>query len=332
MHIKLYLKRGYRKCFVLIFFGITQLLGSTGLYGVEKPKQAVTYTFSGGRFGDNVLAYLHAKWFSYRFGVSLFYKKFPYSDQLCLSDYEIPFKKFSQKNFQRSLVLQEEDNIEMKMKQSVNNLSTLYTIKYFGETSWGQNSPFNVDWEDVHFRAIIKQMISPKYPIDNNIQLPKDCLSVAIHIRTGGNFEPDMHDVWPLKAPRPEFFIEQLRYLYTFLGQVPLYVHIFTDDQHPQRLRKLFAQKLKDLNLKINCSDPVEGWSNRVLEDFFAMTKFDCSIHGDSNFSVCAGLISDYKVEIRPISVKEVGDRIVIDRILMRLHLHPTDQVEYIDI
>ncbi|HEV7737800.1 MAG TPA: hypothetical protein VGO47_10580, partial [Chlamydiales bacterium] len=41
--------------------------------------QAITYEFSGGRFGDNLLAYFHAKWVSYKYNIPFFYKEFPYS-------------------------------------------------------------------------------------------------------------------------------------------------------------------------------------------------------------------------------------------------------------
>jgi hypothetical protein len=42
------------------------------------------------------------------------------------------------------------------------------------------------------------------------------------------------------------------------------------------------------------------SWDHHVIEDFFALTQFHASIHGDSNFSFCAGVLSDYLIEIMP--------------------------------
>ena len=48
----------------------------------------VSYRLSGGRFGDNLLAYMHAKWVSYRYEIPLVYHDFPYAKELMLEEYE----------------------------------------------------------------------------------------------------------------------------------------------------------------------------------------------------------------------------------------------------
>src|SRR5665213_983093 len=69
-------------------------------YSYAHEEKAVTYEFSGGRLGDNLLSYLHAKWISYRHQIPLLYKPFKYSDKLMLDTNEIRFdlstKKFEQ--------------------------------------------------------------------------------------------------------------------------------------------------------------------------------------------------------------------------------------------
>src|SRR3989344_3123013 len=53
-------------------------------YLIDKGPSYVTYAFSGGRFGDNLVAYIHAKWISYKYDLPLLYQPFSYSDGLVL--------------------------------------------------------------------------------------------------------------------------------------------------------------------------------------------------------------------------------------------------------
>ena len=61
---------------------------------------AVTYDFSGGRFGDNLVSYCHAKWISYKYNIPLLYKPFDYSDQLMMDVLEIPYSDDLEKQFE----------------------------------------------------------------------------------------------------------------------------------------------------------------------------------------------------------------------------------------
>ncbi|MFA5306719.1 MAG: hypothetical protein WC365_04680, partial [Candidatus Babeliales bacterium] len=50
---------------------------------------AVTYGLSGGRFGDNLLCYVHAKWISYKYHIPLLYFPFEYSSHLVFDEAEL---------------------------------------------------------------------------------------------------------------------------------------------------------------------------------------------------------------------------------------------------
>ena len=63
---------------------ITACFLSTPILG----RSAVTYTLSGGRLGDNLLSYCHAKWISFYYDIPLLYYPFAYSDQLMLHEQE----------------------------------------------------------------------------------------------------------------------------------------------------------------------------------------------------------------------------------------------------
>ena len=51
-------------------------------------RSGITYEFSGGRMGDNLITYLHAKWIAYKHGLTLLYRPFPNSDKFMLHQYE----------------------------------------------------------------------------------------------------------------------------------------------------------------------------------------------------------------------------------------------------
>src|ERR1700728_1817882 len=82
---------------------------------ISKARQSyITYALSGGRFGDNLLAFMHAKWFSYRFKLPLLYKPFPYSDQLQLSLDEKPYRQEILNKVSQTMVM--ENLIHPKIK------------------------------------------------------------------------------------------------------------------------------------------------------------------------------------------------------------------------
>jgi hypothetical protein len=304
---------------LIIFLGICQ----NGLFAEES---AVTYHFSGGRFGDNLLTYFHAKWLSYCTGYPIVYNSFRYSDQLVFSDLDKP----SPGNYDKEIRFSEKDD----PLEACNKDSTLIHVEYFPELSWGgdclQNVPkFHVNWDDPNFRRAIQAAIVPKETIQCTIIPPKDRISVALHFRTGGKFEPDLHDKWALKGARLEFFIDQLKYLHDFLGRKALFVYIFTDHQHPNNIKSRFEKLFRDCDIIFGCPDRDRGWNDQVLEDFFSMIQFNCSIHGDSNFSITAGLLADYDVEIRPMTTKEIKGTSVIDHVVMRLHFDKEKNPEY---
>ena len=90
---------------------------------------AVTYEFSNGRFGDNLLTYFHAKWISYQAGIPLLYKPFPYAEQLVFSATEGKFEG----DYCQEIWLSQTDAKFSKIHQN----NTLFHVAYFPELSWG---------------------------------------------------------------------------------------------------------------------------------------------------------------------------------------------------
>lgn len=285
----------------------------------------VAYAFSGGRFGDNLVAYLHAKWLSFKHNIPLRYTPFPYSDQLFLHDCE----KSSSKKL--PTILLKKNNLSV-----INPTAPiLYVVPYFSEfLSEHKINPqwiyFKVDWKNPEFKTLIKNLISPKNHL-LSYDIPHNKISVALHIRKGGGFDDpllsdainidrplnqyaDYKDI--LKFPPEQFYIEQLKYISEYFNNAPLYVHIFTDDKNPAAIvERLMSNLAEYANLEFNYRPSDNQHDKNVLEDFFTLTKFDCLVRPQSNFSLIAAKISDYKLEIFPIKGHWNNTRPIIDEI-----------------
>ena len=97
-----------------------------------------------------------------------------------------------------------------------------------------------------------------------------------------------------------------------FFQDQPLYVFLFTDYPNPEELKRSFEEQINAPNIQFACRK-----DNKVdlMEDFFGLTQFDCLIRADSNFSIAAEKISDYKVVIYPLNPCKKGQQIEVDRV-----------------
>jgi len=251
--------------------------------------------------------YLEAKWVSYKTGYPLLYKPFKYSNRLILSQHES--RSILGKCQIGPILWRHDDPLTVYQKHGEHS-NLLYTVKYFSDTSWGgehakRKGVFHIDWDDPVFKSMIQKMVFPTGKISYTIIPPKDRTSVALHFRTGGRFDlPDMHNREPHKAPSLDFYIKYLEYLYRYLGQNPLYVFVFSDSLEPEKVLKELRDHFRGFDIEFDMVED-KTYENRVIEDFFSLTLFDCSIHPMSNFSKVAGLISDYKIEIAPVSIED---------------------------
>lgn len=162
--MKLYSKKIFAFCLCIYF----------SLFGAERA--AIAYDFSGGRFGDNLLSYLHGLWIAYTYDLDLVYKPFEFSDQLLLHNMSLdknhPFKKH---------ILCDGD-VDTLLRVSNLSKPTLFTVHYFPELSWGgelekeipiYHRKMDINWDDLGFRALMKKLISSTSITPTPIQIPK---------------------------------------------------------------------------------------------------------------------------------------------------------------
>lgn len=251
--------------------------------------QYVTYDFSGGRLGDCLITYLHAKWFSYKQGIPLAYQPFAYSSFLKMHDLE-----------KHSRLLHISSRVPLSKWSLFSKLpwvSCIYKCPYFPESKREQRlqpPSFVVDWKDPTFRALAREMISPRAEL-KVLKPPKDHLSVALHVREGGGYDFNGFASFPTKFPPLSFYIEGLKCVLEKFPEESIYCYLFTDAIHPEELaHKIQAALPKKIEFAYRERNNVHDAN--VLEDFFSLFEFDVLIRPDSNFSLVPSLIHDYKM------------------------------------
>ena len=249
------------------------LWASAALFSAES---AVTYGSCGGRFGDFLLHYLHAKWFAYERGLPLLYKPFAYSSELMLDLHEPPLPSPPPPG--------------------------LFVCPYFPEVQAELDSGewsyfFKANWKDPEFRRVALELIAPKKSL-KLIHPPEDKVSVAIHYREGGGYDPiRTKRATPLKFPSMQFYADALRKIADYFPGQRLYCFVFTDALNPsEAVSELERAIFPPLQIDFDYRREKNGPDENVLEDFFSLFHFDVLIRPASNFSIVPSLLHDYAI------------------------------------
>jgi hypothetical protein len=267
--------------------------------------------------GDNLYAYFHAKWLAFKYNLPLYNVQFPYADQFFLSD-EDPFLK-SFDDFQNIITTTNEDDLKLDTN------SSLFLIPYFPESTeynYDRNKnypiwhpPFEVDWEDPEFHSKLVRSLTPK---NSGLiaKIPKNQLSVGVHIRRGGGVDPLEERLRvPLRFPSDDYYIQQIKRVARIFKDQPLHVYIVTDDLTPSLIAKRYKNTIDNPNIYFDCRSEKNGPSHNILEDFFLISQLDCLILPQSHFSLMASKIEDHSILITPIHANFVNNSFEIDEI-----------------
>lgn len=259
---------------------------------------AISYDVSPGRFGDQLLSYLHAKWISHHYGLPLLYKPFMHSEEFALHDLEELYSEEKEKQFDAV--------IEYKGDEDFSSATALYLIPFFSESpedrlyhsDWIY---FPVDWKEENFRGTLRACFAPRKK-QPPVTFPEEpCLKVALHVRRGGGMDQsDAYILWPLRFPPDSYYCEALRKVSALFPGTVLYVFLFTDDLKPKEIVERYRKELADLPIRWGCREEGNGPKVHVMEDFFAMMQFDCLIRSLSNYTLIPACIGNYHVVITP--------------------------------
>ncbi len=265
---------------------------------------AITWLPNNGRFGDHLVSYSRAKWISYKYNIPLIYREFDYSNHLKLHTQETIYTPEIESYFSNiiNLPLRKDFTIEKD-----NN--TLYMCQW--------KTKVNVNWADTFFIEQLKQAIAINHPLEKII-IPDDCISIAVHVRTGGAFTQDtqiIKDTHPLRFTPIKILIAQAKRLIKIFDTQKIYIHIFTDHPEPSHLIKKFQKQINDPRVSFGYREQNNSHDLNVLEDFFSMMEFDCIIRPQSHFSLFAQRLGKSKIAIYPASISHSSD---IDAIMIQ--------------
>ncbi len=325
-------------------------LGLWHIDDLDKGPSAVTYLDEknwGGRLGDKLLMYVKAKWIAYTYNLPFYYKPFKYSDQLQMHEKDLRWSDEYAARYEiiddpcKSTGTENPKNRSVDVDNFIQPFSSkLHVISYyFQPEAWGSHQAtydslevgeWKGLYDDETFRNMLKETIKPRFPI-HEIPLPKDRLTVALHVRKGGGFDGEILSLqlytdkkggdclpcccialpsiytdvgYSLKFPPDQFYVEQIRYISSMYEDMPLYVHLFTDDRDPQSLIDRYAKAVGKSNISYGCRHVGNHHDENVVDDLFNMVRFDCLIRSGSNFPQVAQLIGNYKIILYPKNVE----------------------------
>ncbi len=312
-------KRIMEKIFCSIFFSLCWPIVVTG-----QVNQAVTNYLNLGRFGDKIVSYTTAKWVSYKFNIPLFFKPFRYSSMLRCGNEEKKYSKEIVKKFREIIISNEQDIIKHEKEDNV-----IFESKrrWFFISSAGE-STIEYMLQDQSFTAELKYMLQPVVPL-SQIELPKDKIAVAVHIRKGGGFDKPLYSIqyynknlnkfadkiWSLKFPPEQYYVDQIKRISSLFDDRPLFVYIFTDDCNPSRLVDRIKKAVNKENITFSCRQKGNAHNAHVIEDFYNMSRFDCFVRSKSSFAIAAQLLGNHKIIIYPKHFKWVGRKLIIDEV-----------------
>lgn len=298
------------------------------------------------RLGDRLVAYMHAKHFGHEAGLPLLYKPFKGENMFDLKEKEIAegsaiYDPEAPLYFKKVVYLEKDD--DLNLLQNINpNESVLYVLPYFPESKIEKCGGYTgikkeVSWEKKEIKEINRRMLKVEHLPTNAqpLDLPKGAFAIAVHLRTGGDFDgPDTASLFPAKLPTRDFYYGELenvirnRVEHTQRNQIGdkknVFIHIFTDSTNAQGVKDDVAaeltkrgiiQLLEDNGMKLDLSFREKA---SVAEDFNNMSKpFDCFIHPDSNMSGTISKYSDYPLEIYPshYRIADTWKETIVDRV-----------------
>lgn len=280
----------------------------------------------GSRLGDHLLTYSLASAVADIAKLPLHGPSFKYADKLTLStdNLYIASKK------KRTVILSSYQGQNLAVSPGA-PIAYVCTLKTTINNMRGFNDFYNYTKTHPLFKAHLVHMISPLYQIEQ-LPLPSDMITVAVHVRTGGGFDKPLFmnsnlkkkpasthyfadQMYPERFPPESFYIEQIAQIAKLCKNKPLFIHIFTDDKNPPAIVARFKAQLLHINGIFSCRTGENSHDTNVLDDLFNMMKFDCLIRPASSYSKMAQLLGNHTIIIYPKKVKWIKDTLTTEKV-----------------
>ncbi len=198
----------------LLFGTFFSLFWST--FVVVQVNQSIINHWGGGRFGDRITSYVIAKWVSFKFNIPFLLDSFQhssmlrfgreekkYSSKLIAFKFNIPLLLYPRhalsstnaiipKKFEGIIRIEHEQNIIEHEQENV--IFEISAPDFHIDGCSGVEEKMEYILQDQYFAAEIKKMLQPIIPLPK-ITLPKDKITVAVHVRKGGGYDPPLSSI-----------------------------------------------------------------------------------------------------------------------------------------
>lgn len=296
----------------------------------ESVNNGITFALNGGRCGDCLLNYIKAKWVAWKYGLTLYIEKFSHVQKFVLYQQE-------QHNFRRLkrrfTKIVKQLTSDYHLSRNTFNKTFFTSTYYFCAEDWGHVHDIHTWYglyDNLEFRQLLRDLVTPIGGYKKMI-LPKDMLTVAIHVRKGCGPDPGVSsqgvvkeykkrrrvvasDVGhPLKFPPDHFYIDSLRLLLDHVDDQSVFVQIFTDHKDSQKIIDYYKQQINDE--RVTFADAI---NNDFVADMFDMSLFDCLIRPDSSFSKISELVGYHTIVMCPLQSKWKKNTLYITEIRLK--------------
>ena len=109
-----------------------------------------------------------------------------------------------------------------------------------------------------------------------------------------------------------QYYVDQIIKLSELLNNKNLFVYIFTDAKDKFALINEIKSKVNLPNITWGYELPNSTNSSNIIEDFDAMSQFDCLIRPHSNFSIAASILGSHKIIISPANARWVDEKLLL--------------------
>lgn len=300
------------KCIILIVF----LLCSSHFSCAQPP--AITFK-GGGRLGDKLMVYCKAKWFAYKHGVQFFCPDFPYKDQLRLSGSDKRLTQEVEKTYRYRKIIKHEQEL-FPIQNDILYIVDFYAVSDEMSDIVTMKNVFNAHPD---FMSELRHCISPYKSLDS-FTLPKDVVSVAVHVRKGSGSDislstKELHEYaqkkWPTKFPSDEFYLNQIQELSAILNHPQLCIYLFTDYHNPSELAAYYKKTLNLKNVSLQYRIQQGSYEETTIDDMLAMAQFQYLVRPYSLYSAISYLLGDHDYMVFPIDGVWNGQKTVINKI-----------------
>lgn len=195
---------------VLIVLTVASALGTVLFFNRNEPSTIIVNKCEGGRLGDQILSYSKAKWLSYKYSIPFRlipftgYEQLHVSNEPCYTTVTNFFNQAFYLFFGRTIKVTTEKEIVESLTtfkgptRFVVHLSTRFCEHIKSNTgtdkqdhAWLPSTLYEFMRKHPDFGQALKDKLQPITPIPL-MHLPSDKITVAVHIRKGGGFDPQI--------------------------------------------------------------------------------------------------------------------------------------------